>query len=298
MTPDLSALSTSFLKFGGQIFMKGVNDFDFKGQGIQVFKNVKAPMPLTKLSATGNIRPYREQDDAGSNGVVYSDRLLTVYNSKWDMDVDPEKYRNTYLADGTDNPFYKYVLEQVAKEYMSQINDNVAYLGVYNASGSTAAAVATGWGTLIADLITATTITPVVTGAITTANAVTKVELVAKDSAVKPWMRKKGLIVYCSYATFDKYTAHYRTLNGFQYKANNNNEYVLDGINAKLMPVSWMGTSSRLICTVANNLCAGTDGESVKIASSVRRNIIELRPMMPIGFQIADLDCLVVNDQA
>lgn len=298
MTPDLSALSSSFLKFGGKIFMKNVNEADFKGQGILVYKNVKQPIPLTKLSATGNIRPYREQDDAGSNGVEYTDRILTVYNSKWDMDVDPEKYRNTYLADGTDNPFYQYVLEQVAKDYMAQINDSAAYLGVYNASGTTAAAIATGWGTIIANEITATNLTVVVTGAITAANAVTKVELVVKDAQVKPWMRKKGMKVYVSYAVFDMFLSHYRTLNGFAYMPGQNNEYKIDGINAVLTPVSWMGTSQRVIVTVDNNLCVGTDGESVKVAASVRRNIIELRPMMPIGFQIADLDAIVVNDQA
>lgn len=298
MTPDLSALTTSFVKFGGKIFMKNVNDADFKGQGILVYKNVKAPIPLTKLSGQGNIRPYREQDDTSGNGVAFTDRILTVYQSKWDMDVDPEKYRNTYLASDQEIPFYQFILEQVAKEYLAQINDSAAYLGSYNAAGSTAAAIATGWGTIIAAEITATNLTPVVTGAITTANAVDKVELVAKDAQVKAWMRNKGFVVYCSFATFDKYCTHYRTLNGFQFQPGNKNEYWIDGINARLKPVSWMGTSSRLIATIENNLAVGTDGESVKFAATARRNIIELRPMMPIGFQIADLGAMVVNDQA
>lgn len=298
MTPDLSTLTSSFVKFGGKIFMKNVNEADFKGQGIQVFKNVKAPIALPKLSAQGNPRPYREQDDTSGNDMKFTDRVLTVYQCKWDTDVDPEKYRNTYLADGSSNPFYQYILEQIAKEYLAQINDNVAYLGVYNGAGSTAAAIATGWGTIIAAEITATNLTPVVTGAITSANAVDKVELVAKDAQVKAWMRTKGFNVYCSFATFDKFCAHYRTLNGYQYKPGNNNEYWIDGINAKLKPVSWMGTSARLIATPDNNLVLGTDGESVQMAATARRNIIELRPMMPVGFQIADLGAMVVNDQA
>jgi len=295
-TPDLSSLSTSFLKFGGQIIMKAVNAADYKGQGIQVYKNVKAPIPLTKLSAQGGPRPYREQDDTTGNGVKFEDRILTVYNSKWDYDIDPEKFRNTYLADETDIPFYQYILEQVANEYVAAINDDTAYLGVYNASGTAAVDIATGWGTIIANEIIATNLTPVVTGAITSSNAVTKVKLNAKS--VPLWMRKKKTITYCSYNVFDKFCDHYETLNGYQYKPDNNEEYKIQGVNSVLMPVTWMGASQRLITSISMNLAVGTDGESVKIASSVRRNIIEMRPMMPVGFQISDLEALVVNDQA
>ncbi len=297
MTPDLSALSSSFVKFGGQYIMKAVNAADYKAQGIQVYKNVKAPQALVKISAQGNPRPYRSQDDTAGNGVEYTDRLLTVYQSKWDMDVDPEIYRNTYLAeDNDDGKFYQYVLQQVSAEYIAMINDNTAWLGVYNAAGTTAAAIATGWGTIIANEITATNLTPVVTGAITNANAVTKVEDVVKTAPA--WMRKKGMIVMVSYDVFDKYHAHYRTLNGYQYKPSADGEFKVDGVNAVIRPQSFMGTSQRIAVTVANNFCIGTDSESIKVAATARRNVIEMRPMYPVGFQIQDLEALIVNDQA
>lgn len=302
--PDLSTLTSAFVEFGGKIFMKNVNEADFMltADGIAVYKNVSKPLALPKLSAVGNPRPYRSQDDTSGNGVKYTDRVLTAYQSKWDMDFDPEEHRNKYLNDGSIDPakvpFWKYCVEQFTKEYLSQINDNTAYLGSYNASGSTAAAIATGWGTTIAAEITATNLTPVVTGAITTSNAVDKVELVVKDAQVKPWMRKKGMIVYVSFATFDKFVAHYRTLNGYQYIPSVNGEYKIDGVNAILKPVSWMGTSSRIIATVVGNLCTGVDKDNVVVAATARRNIIEARPMFPVGFQIADLEAIVVNDQA
>jgi hypothetical protein len=59
-----------------------------------------------------------------------------------------------------------------------------------------------------------------------------------------------------------------------------------------------MGTSSRLIATLPDNLVFGTDVERVQVAASQRRNIIEVRLMMPIGTQIQDLDAILVNDQA
>lgn len=302
--PDLSTLSTAFVKFGGEVFMKNVNEADFMltKDGIAVYKNVQQPMPLPKLSAVGNPRPYRSQDDTSGNGMKWTDRTLTVNQSKWDMDFDPEEHRNKYLNDGTIDPakmpFWKYCVDQFSKEYLAQINDNAAYLGSYNASGSTAAAIATGWGTIIAAEITATNLTAVVTGAVTSSNAVEKVELVVKDAQVKPWMRKKGIIVYVSFATFDKFVERYRTLNGYQYMPSVNGEYKIDGVNAVLKPVSWMGTSSRIIATVAGNLTVGVDKDNVMVAATARRNIIEARPMFPVGFQIADLDAIVVNDQA
>lgn len=294
---DLSALSTDFVKFGGPIMMKEVNAFDAKAQGIMVYKNVKAPIPLPKISAVGGPRPYRAQDDTSGNGVAWTDRTLTVRQSKWDMDFDPEVFRNQYLNDGSENPYYQVALQQIAKEYLAAINDSTAYLGQYNAAGTAANDLADGWGTLIAaDIGGAAEITVTATGAITSANAVTKVELVAKSVPV--WMRNKGFRVKVSYDVFDKFLSHYRTLNGFQYQPNQSGSYKIDGINAILEPASWMGSSQRIIAVTDNNLCMGTDGESVTVHASVRRNIIEVRPMMPIGFQIADLAAIVVNDQA
>lgn len=295
-TPDLSALSSSFLKFGGKVFAKNVNDFDAKMKGILVMKKVGQPVALPKISAQGNPRPYSATDHTTGNGVAFTDRILTVYQSKWDFDVDPEKYRNTYLNDGSDNPFYKHVLDQISKEYLASINDNTAYLGSYNAAGTTAAAIATGWGTIIAAEITATNLTPVTTAAHTTSNAVANAEAVVEAAPV--WMKKKGMIVFCSFGFFEKYKKNYRASYGYSFNANAQGSFMLDNINAELVPVSWMGTSSRLIATVENNLVMGTDLDTVAFPSSVRRNILEVRALMPIGFQIADLDAIVVNDLA
>ncbi len=296
--PDLTLLSTQFVKFGGNIFRKHVNTFDAAAQGVLVYKNVKAPIALTKLSAQGGPQPYRAADDTTGNGAEFEDRLLTVYQSKWDFDIDPEKYRNTYLAlaDESAVPFYQHILDQVSKEYLAAINDNTAYLGVRNGAGTTAADLADGWGTIIAAQIIAANITPIVTGAITNVNAVDKVNLVA--TKVPVWMRKMGFRVKCSYDVFDKYAQAYATAFGFQFIADAIGRYRINNANAYLEPESWMGTSQRLIAVPDNNLSMGTDGEGIGVHPSIRRNIIELRLMMPIGFQIQDLDAVVVNDQA
>lgn len=296
MNPDLSALSSAFVTFGGKIFSKQVNDFDAAMPGIMVYKNVKMPIALPKISAAGHPIPYAAGDDTTGNGVAFTDRTLTVYQSKWDMDIDPEVFRNTYLNDGSTVPFYQFILSQVSKEYLASINDNAAYLGVYNAAGTTAASMATGWGTLIAAAITATTLTPVTTAAHSITNAVGNAELVAESVPV--WMKKKGFKIYCSYGFVEKYKKDYRTRYGYTFDPDAKGRYMLNGMNAELVAVSWMGTSSRLIATVDNNLCMGTDTDSIQFPTSIRRNILEVRALMPIGFQIADLAAIFVNDLA
>lgn len=297
--PDLSALSSAFVTFGGKIFSKQVNTFDAAMPGIMVYKNVTMPIVMPKISATGNPRPYSPGDNTTSNGVVFTDRTLTVNQSKWDMDIDPEGFRNTYLAsavDGVTVPFYQYILTQISKEYLAAINDSAAYLGVYNSAGTTSASMATGWGTIIANEITGGALTPITTAAHTTSNAVGNAELVAEGCPV--WMKKAGFKIYCSFAFLEKYKKNYRTSYGYTFDPNEEGQYKLDGMNVQLVPASWMGTSSRLIATIDNNLCMGTNTGALSFPTSVRRNVLELRALMPIGFQIADLGAIVVNDLA
>lgn len=297
--PDLSLLTTQFVEWGGQIFSKQVNTFDAAGEGIMVMRNVTTPMVLPKIRAVGEPRPYRAADDL-TDGAKITDRTLTVFQSKWDYDVDPEKFRNTYLADTDINPdttpFYQYILQQVAKEYMAAINDITAWTGVRNSAGTGAVDIADGWGTIIAADITAAVLSPVVTGVITNSNAVAKVEAVAQSVPI--WMRKKGFTIYCSYSVFDDYKTDYRSKFTFLFQPRKDDRYYIDGFaNAQLLPVTWLGDSQRLVAAPINNLVLGTDGDSIKVAASMRRNIIEVRAMMPVGFQYGDEEALIINDQ-
>src|SRR6185312_1058066 len=258
---------------------------NFSNQGILVYKNVKAPMVLPRVSASTGVRPYSAADNT-NQPVAVTDRTLTVYQSKWDYDIDPEKFRNTYLArfkPGT-AAFADWINQVVAEEYLASISNSAAYLGSYNASGTTPAAIATGWGTIIAAEITATNLTPVTTTAITTA-ALAGSEIAKVVAVVPVWMREKGYRILCSFGTFDLYAAYYASTFQYQFQPDATGRYRINNQNAFLQPVSWMGTSQRVIATIDDNLAMGTDGDNVQVAVSVRRNIIEVRAMMPVGFQ-------------
>jgi len=296
VTPDLSALSTSFVKFGGTIFRNQVNDWNL-GDGVTPYKNVKEPISMPKLSALGGPQPYSAADSVTGNGAKYTDRILTVYQSKWDFDVDPEVYRNTYLADQSDAPFYQVILDQVGKEYLSQILLNTVGNGTYSGAGTTPAAIATGWITNLKAQVTATTLTPISIGVTTSSNAVTQVETFL--SGLPTWWRTREVVIKCSYAFFDLYKIHYRTINPFGFVRRENGKYYIDGWeNAQLEPCAWIPASNNGVLAVTNKaLVWGTDGDRISVAATPYRNIIKTRLLFPIGFEFADMGCVAVSDK-
>lgn len=295
-TPDLSLLGSQFREFAGPIFYKHVLGWDLRKEGIQVRDNVKAPQALIRLAAAGGPKPYATADEVTGNGVQFTEQILTAYQSKWDFDFDPENFRNTILANADGSPFYEQALGQVAREYLNDVTLNTLYLGVHNAGGTGAADICDGWGTKIAAAITASTLTPIATGAITSSNAVAKFDLMKQSVPV--WMQQLGFTIYCSYGNFFNYATNYRSVNGFKFEPRITGDYPLDNSKGIIRPAAWMGTSGRLIATIDNNLVFGTDVERIQVAATPYRNILKVRNMFPAGCAIQDLDAIFVNDVA
>jgi hypothetical protein len=303
--PNVAALSAGLSEKGPAIFKNLVTEMDLVNDGVLVLTNVDKPTPLAKLSSTGAPRPYRTQEDSSGNTSKFSNRTLTAHQSKWDFEAfDPEQFRGTFLASKKDT-MYELVAEKLAEDYLGMIDDQVLYLGVRDANGTDAVDIATGWGSIIAAEILAANLTNVVvTGAITTSNAVTKVEAViaAAPSRMKKKRSKTQIkaVVYVSYDVFDKYKAHYRTTNPFGFnRKDGDKDYFLDGYpNIAIRPVSWMGVSQRIIFTWETNLVFGTDGTNIGMHPTMKYNTIELRLTFPVGCEIQDLEALWVNDQA
>ncbi|WP_342645017.1 hypothetical protein [Mucilaginibacter sp. CSA2-8R] len=294
-TPDLSKLTTAFVTWGGNILRKHVNKLNLKS-GVTTYKNVTTPVAMVKLSAKGEPGPYKEGDQTDGNGVEFTDRTLTVYQSMWDFDVDPERYRNKYLASSTKAPFYEYILDQVGTEYLAAINNKTIGKGKRNAAGTGAADIADGWITILTAEAAKPQpeITAKAIGAIDATNAVTKVETFA--SSQQDWWREEGFVIKCSWATFDNYKKHYRASFGYTFDPDASGQYKLDGFaNVYLEPVSWIKNDG-LLGVVYDALAFGTDGNTIQVAASIRRNIIEVRLMMPVGLEFEDLECISFSD--
>ena len=189
-------------------------------------------------------------------------------------------------------------MDQVITEYKAAINDSVIWSGVRNASGTTAASIATGFESLIATAISGSEITPISTSAITSSNAVTQVDAFVDGLPV--WMLKKGVadsLLLRSIYELPHALPHTEHL---QLRKEPLTDSTTDGFNnITLVPVSWLPkTSDRLIATVAGNMIFGTDNEQVQVHATMSHNIVNVRLMLPVGFQIADTAALFVNNQS
>lgn len=165
-----------------------------------------------------------------------------------------------------------------------------------------ARAITTGFGKIITDEITATTITPVATGAITSSNAYAKFTQLFRSHLEPVKMGKHGQVTtLCSVTDYesltddyeDKIKKNFEEVDGVIYLAKTNR------VN-RIQPVSWLSGSRRLISTLKGNLLAGTDQlNDMNVIKTIEQMYsIDAAVSFMLGFEIQDLDALRVNDQA
>lgn len=163
-----------------------------------------------------------------------------------------------------------------------------------------------GWGTVLAAEIAATNLTPVVTGAITNANALEKIDGVIWAN-VPELMRQVGVKFYMSWNVYDKRLAHMRAKKdaGATYTETEMalyQNYIIDSSRrAQIIPCNWMGSSQRVIVTLDNNLVMGTNSlDSLGVWGNRVPMLHGYKTIMKftLAFQFDDLRYLIVNDQA
>lgn len=162
-----------------------------------------------------------------------------------------------------------------------------------------------GWGTVLKKEINLSTITPVVTGAITNANALDKIDGVMW-AAVPELMRQKGVIFYMSNDVYEKRQKHLRAKKdgGAFYTEGDlatSKEYIIDsGRRGQIVPVNWLGTSQRVIVSLANNLVMGTNSlDSMGVWGNRVDTLHGYKTIMKftLAFEFDDLRYLIINDQ-
>lgn len=156
---------------------------------------------------------------------------------------------------------------------------------------------------LIADEITATNISPIATGTIDNTNALDKMELMYRSMTEAH--RKKGGVFHISDDMFYDYIKHEQSVFGNTNTPDSGDgRKFIYGSNKKweLRPASWMNNSNRVIVNVQK--------DNLHVGTSLVSNAPKIGKMVPtvhgyltsakflLGFQIADLECLYVNDQA
>lgn len=168
---------------------------------------------------------------------------------------------------------------------------------LFNAKG-----ICDGPGTIIAREITAGNLTPIVTGAITDANALDKIELMYTGMTVAH--QNAGGVVFVGPDVYRKYLNQERTKYGNTVSSpdfGDGKKYIYGtGKKWEIRQCSWMGSSQRIIMTQFENTQVGTnlaDTPGITKSVEVLHGTDSVSKFL-LGFQFADLENLYVNDQA
>lgn len=248
-----------------------------------------------------------------AGAIAFGAQVLKTRDIKVDLMIYPAELHKTWLgkykqrgSDPFDLPFEAYIMNAIAAKAQEKLYMDASYAGVYNAVGTTTADVTNGFLKLVADLITATTITPVTTGAVTAANVVTSVEAVC-DAVEAKFRTQGGWELKVSDTIFNWYWKKRRELypNLIQSYSGNIgliNSLPIEGYNVTLVREIALGSSQRMIATPHDNMGYLFDSESDMQNMEIQKFNRGLKILMDFkagfGFVRALDGYLVVNDQA
>lgn len=251
---------------------------------------------------------------ANNNKATFGQRELDTVLNKAEFSFVPTEWEANYMGflrrtgqDPYDFPYEAFIMMKLNEKLTKEMEDAV-WNGV--AAGSPASTdkldeTFDGFLHIISDAITATTITPTVTGSVTNANAVDKFRLIWDDVDVA--YKEQGLAILCSHTDYLNYISHHKTLfhqspavvpatTGYQ-----GVQYEFGGDRVPIIPIPGLGTSRRIIATPLENLVIGIDGVN-DMNWNVEQNHwqIDIFGAFRLGVQFRTLDdgILVVSDQA
>lgn len=289
----------------GELFMLAYQSMDIIND-VTFYPDVKNKLILTSFEIDDIVKPFSTTVSATNDVFRFIPRELNVDVAKAELRLQPELYRQTYLAEfmkpgvaikPEDMPFEQYIWEAFFKKFGEQLNNTTAYFGVKNASGTTAVDVTDGLGTILAALITATTIVPNTLGAVNSTNALSKFKTLARLVPAKYRTPAWGWTLYLSIASYEAYTDNLDTLliNTGRGDAIGNKKWLrgYEGI-MELKPVTWMGASARLILTPKANIIMGGDAlegdlQKVNIIPELWGSLIGMAAALGFQFRIPGL---------
>lgn len=282
-------------------------DDDFTSD-LNVMDDITDELPLPNLSLGDLTKPANPAAFAPTaNALAFGARILKVRGVKVDLLLIPQVLEKSWLGkmkkanDPWDMPFEAFIMDYINSKIREELRLRAIYKGVYNGAGTDPDDTMDGFLKIVSDEITATNITPIVTGAITAANVIDKVEL-TYDGLGEAY-KNTPTIIKCSPTIFDWYNRRYR----LDYGANQNYEgmkrgrILLDGTMCELVREPGLAGSQRLLASVKDNFVYGVDsasGYSMDVQKFDRslKILIDLKA----GVQFAQIgaNALAVNDQA
>lgn len=192
-------------------------------------------------------------------GVTFNPYISTVFRLKVDILLDnvDEIYDSYlhFLSDETvqrkDWPLVKYIVEHhIIPSIIDELNIASVigrWIAPVNGVAGNSINSMDGSFTIISRAIDEGAITPIITGDITSANAVEKIELFA--DSIDTNLTAKGGVIFCSHTVARYYRDDYRNSFGSTNDKDAKNNSKLDNYNMQLVPLLGLGVSKKLMFT-------------------------------------------------
>ena len=304
-SPLVSGLSTYVGKWQKELIGQLFNNLDTAG--LNIVTNATGKTYFPKLSVGRGVKKYSPTFNP-SDDLTYTDRAITPELAKRELLIEPKKYISSFMRDqismkatGKNIPFEPYVMKKVMEAAAAEVNDYIIGAGD-TTSLDDASAVTNGFLKIITTDLAASAYTAVATGAWTNVNAYLKAEQMFKALSA-PW-KLQDTNMYMSLDNFFKYLESYRA--AFPYDT----AVYSDGTTAltikhsngkcKIMPVTWLGASNRVIIAPQENMVVLTNSLDDMNAIETVQDVWTVKMGMSflIGVGIPDAAAIWVNDQA
>lgn len=142
MDPNLQLLAAYAGDYEKELIKKLHNSLRLEEEGIMLLTGVKYKRTLHKMIKGKGVKPYTGKHVPGNN-LYFEPRVLEVAKSQYDIEIEPEKYRETFMAaqrgkgENADNqtiPFAEHMWNEVLEEQSTEINLETVYNGVGKAA--------------------------------------------------------------------------------------------------------------------------------------------------------------------
>lgn len=305
-----TALGAYFRKDANVLIREALLGMDGITDRMDVWDDVKDEVPLPNLSVTDLIKPANATAfSPTSNALKFGARMLKARAWKVDLQIVPQdlvrSWLGKYSGKGSDPhamPLEQYIWEYVQQKIQENLRLQSLFKGVYNGAGTTPVDVMDGILKIVADEITATNITPVATGAVSSANVIEKIE--ATYDALGEAYKSSETQALVSPTLFDWYVRQYRATYGGNndYTGMANGSVRLDGTMCTVKREPGLGTSQRIIVCTPDNITYGvdsfSDANTIKTQEFDRTIKVLIDAKSGVQFKEIGANALAVNDQA
>lgn len=280
-------------------------------------EGVKGKKTWTEMQLLSLAKAYFSNFNPGSTNALVP-VTLEVNPFKVEHREIPQDMEDTYLGflrrnnfNHQDWPLERYTIMKLVEKLLEELEvalwQAVKKVGAL-VEGDGINLTFNGYLKIIVDAITATAVTPVVTGAITEANILDKLKLMYAQ--LEPELKTNGTDIFMAYHNFDHYvaamdtkfagnSAPYVELGSADYRGM---RYRQGAGNTTIIPVAGMGTSNRIIMLPRANFHYGFDGisdwQNFNFEQQVRSLLYWLDAKIGVQITLLRDGIAVVNDQA